>query len=100
MNVINHLRMRKYFILLLFRTLLVCIGSLCIVHSVIAQDEDAQEVVVNLDEINVFDDQENELLGPEWQEIELKLVKLQEAFKLITQVEADESASSIFIIMI
>jgi len=91
----NHLKIKKNCLLPLFLTFLFWFGSLCIVHSVIAQDEYAHEVVVDLDEINIFDDQENELLGPEWQEIELKLVKLQEAFKLITQIEADENASNI-----
>jgi len=92
----SHLKIKKYYLLPLFLTFLLWCGSLCIVHSVIAQDENAQEVVVDLDEINVFDDQRNELLGLEWQEIELKLAKLQETYKTITQVDADETESSVF----
>jgi len=100
----------------LFLTFLFCLGSLCIVHSVIAQD-----VAIDLEEINVFDtlgeykstggaenrpksyhrgqfssDQTSELLGPEWQEIELKLAKLQETIKTMTLAEADDSKSSVF----
>ena len=81
--------MKKYFVLPIFLTSLFWCGSLCIVHSVFAQD-----VAVDLDEINVFDDQTSELLDPEWLEIELKITKLQERIKAIIQIETDESASS------
>jgi len=94
-NVISHLRMKKYLPLPLFLTFLFWCGSMCIVPSVIAQDEDAQEVVVDLDEINIFDDHENELLDSRWKEIELQLAKIQETIDVINQAEGDGSRSSV-----
>jgi len=86
--------MKNSFIRTTFFTFLFCAGNLLTTHFVIAQDENSQEAVVHLDEINIFDNQEGELLDPDWQDLELKLVQLQETIQEVTQVEVDESEPS------
>jgi len=91
---VNYPRMKNNLLRTALLVFLFSAGNLQITRNIIAQDADSYDAAVQLDEINVFDNQEGELLDPDWLDLESKLVQLKETIQAITQVEADESEPS------